>query len=544
MLREIRCEMFRTGEVQFSAGLNVVLGDENATNSIGKSTMLMVVDFVFGGKTLLTHNADVIAELGHHAYEFAFEFEGERHHFRRDTRTPEDVLVCNAGYEVESTMSIDAFTAFLKRAYELPTEDQSFRAAVGLHLRVWGKDNLLVDRPLHGSPSQPARDCIDNLIKTFDLYDGIRDKEAASRKSEAALKALRNASAHELVPHITKRDYLAAQAQIVALERDLDDVRRNLASYATSLGDLINKEVLALKLRKHELSERRLNLAGRLQRVERNLGGKRAIRGQNFEDLQRFFPQVNVHRLEEIEAFHNGVGKILKIQLEQSKEQLTQELAAIDAEIVSIDAHMAAKLGTIEKPETLVDHVYEVALSLRDARASKAGYEMLTDLREAVKNDRAALADEKSRILNVVQTAVNNGMREIVSALAGEQRKSPRLSLDMASYSFEVYEDTGTGTAYFGLALFDLAVFRATRLPVVAHDSILFKNIENDSVSKLIDVYVQSDKQSFIALDEIKKYGAAAAEALRAHCVLQLSDDAVLYVKDWRRRPTVVPHQG
>ncbi len=544
MLREIRCEMFRTGGVQFSAGLNVVLGDDNATNSIGKSTMLMVVDFVFGGETLLSHNTDVIAELGHHAYEFAFEFEGERHHFRRDTRTPANVFVCNPSYEAESAMSIDAFTAFLKGAYELPSQDQSFRAAIGLHLRVWGKDNLLVDRPLHASPSQPARDCIDNLIKTFDLYDGIRDKEAASRKSEAALKALRNASVHELVPRVTKRDYVAAQSKIVALERDLDDIRRNLASYATSLGAVINKDVLALKLRKDELSERRLNLAGRLQRIERNLRGKRAIRSQNFEDLQRFFPSVDLGRLEEIEAFHDGVSRILKTQLEQSKEQLTQELAAIDAEVASIDSNMATKLGAIEKPEALVDHVYEVALTLRDARASKAGYEKLTDLSEAVKNDRSALADEKSRILNVVESAVNDRMREIVSALAGEQRKSPRLSLDMASYSFEVYEDTGTGTAYFGLALFDLAVFRATHLPVVAHDSILFKNIENDSVSKLIDVYLQSDKQSFIALDEIKKYGAAAAAVLNAHCVLRLSDDAVLYVKDWRRPPTTALNRG
>lgn len=66
MLREIRCEKFRTGVVTFHPGLNVVLGDENATNSIGKSTLLMLVDFVFGGSTLLEWNQDVVAELGHH----------------------------------------------------------------------------------------------------------------------------------------------------------------------------------------------------------------------------------------------------------------------------------------------------------------------------------------------------------------------------------------------------------------------------------------------------------------------------------------------
>ena len=536
MLREIRCEKFRTGPVQFFAGLNVVLGDDNATNSIGKSTMLMIVDFVFGGDTLLTHNTDIVAELDHHAYEFAFEFDGYINYFRRDTRTPKDVFVCSEKYEVESVLAINEFTAFLKKAYGLPVQDQSFRAAVGLHLRIWGKDNLLVDRPLHTVAAQSARDCIDNLIKTFNLYDPIREKEAASRKSEAASKALHTARKHEIVPNLSKQDYIAAQSEIVVLERDLDDVRRNLASYATSIGAIINREVLRLKLSKDELMARRLIVSGRLQRIERNLHGKRPLRSQNFQDLEQFFPGVNVQRLEEVEAFHNGVARILKNQLEQSKEKLTHELVVIDADVVAIDAQIAVKLGTIEKPEMIVDHVYEVAIALRDARASKARYEFMTNLQTAVKKDRAALAEVKGRILNVVESAVNDGMREIVSSLADEQRKSPRLSLENSRYTFEVHEDTGTGTAYFGLALFDLAVFRTTHLPVVAHDSILFKNIENDSVAKLIDIYVQSGKQSFIALDEIKKYGSAAAATLNAHCVLRLSDDAVLFVKDWRRR--------
>ena len=64
MLIEIICPVFRGGAVRFHPGLNVVLGDQNATNSIGKSTLLMVVDFCFGGKDLLDHNIDLVTELG------------------------------------------------------------------------------------------------------------------------------------------------------------------------------------------------------------------------------------------------------------------------------------------------------------------------------------------------------------------------------------------------------------------------------------------------------------------------------------------------
>lgn len=541
MLREIRCEKFRTGIIQFHPGLNAVLGDDNATNSIGKSTLLMLVDFVFGGSTLLKWHKDIVVELGHHHYDFAFEFEGEVHRFRRETIAPDSVYVCNAAYEVLSTKPLEEFTAFLKQAYGLKTPGQTFRAAVGLHLRVWGKENLIPDEPLHATPKQNAKECIDNLIKTYDKFEAIRERDTAARKADADLKLLRAAATSLLITKVNKTGYTQAKVQIANLERDLDEVRRNLASYATSLSAVINKEVLGLKERKDDLLQRRLNVAGRLMRVDRNLGGRRSLRGGNFQDLQKYFPEINTERLSEVEAFHDGVARILKNQLKQSKEQLTEELKLIDASVASIDAEMGAALGSIEQPESLVDHVYKVALSLQGARASKEGYELEQAHIETLRKAREALAEEKQRILTEIETSVNAGMREIASEAVGEHRKSPRLSIDDTRYKFEVFEDTGTGTAFFGLVLFDLAVFRATSLPTIAHDSVLFKNISNDSVAHLIALYASNQKQSFIALDEIQKYGPAAALLLQEQSVIQLSNQAVLYVKDWRPNRPQVP---
>lgn len=534
MLREIRCEKFRTGFVRFHPGLNVVLGDDNATNSIGKSTLLMLVDFVFGGSTLLEWNKDVVDELGHHHYDFAFEFDGELHQFRRETIAPDSVYACNAAYEVLSAMPLEEFTAFLKRAYNLQSPGQTFRAAVGLHLRVWGKENLIPDEPLHASPKQKSKDCIDNLVKTYGKFEAIRERDEISRKADSELKLVRAAATSQLIPKVTKTGYAQAKVQITNLERELDEVRRNLASYATSLSAVINKDVLELKERKDDLLQRRLIVAGRLLRVERNLGGQRALRGGNFQDLQKYFPEINTDRLSEVEAFHDGVARILKDQLKQSSEQLEDELKLIDISVEGIETEMAAALGSIDQPEALVDHVYKVALSLQGARASKEGYELEREYVETARKAKEALAEEKERILTEIETSVNASMREIASEAVGEYRKSPRLSLGDASYKFEVFEDTGTGTAFFGLVLFDMAVFRATSLPTIAHDSVLFKNISNDSVANLIALYASNRKQSFIALDEIQKYGREAALILKLRSVIQLSDQAVLYIKDWR----------
>lgn len=534
MLREICCEKFRTRVVSFHQGLNVVLGDDNATNSIGKSTLLMLVDFVFGGSTLLEWNKDVVAELGHHHYDFAFEFDGELHRFRRETITPESVYVCDADYKVLSSMHLDEFNSFLKHAYCLEQPGQTFRAAVGLHLRVWGKTNLIPDEPLHAFPKQKDKDCIDNLVKTYGKFEAIRARDDAARTADAELKVIRAAANKQLIPKVTKTGYAQAKVQIAGLERDLEDVRKNLASYATSLSAVINKEVLELKERKDDLLQRRMTVAGRLHRVDRNLGGKRSLHGGNFQDLQKFFPEINTERLAEVEAFHDGVSRILKEQLRQSKDQLGEELKLIDLSIAGIDAEMAAALGSVEQPESLVDHVYKVALSLQTARASRDGYELEQAQVDATRKAREALAEVKQRILKEIEASVNDGMREIVSETVGEHRKSPRLALGDANYDFEVFEDTGTGTAYFGLVLFDMAVFRATSLPAIAHDSVLFKNISNDSVAHLVELYAKIPKQSFIALDEIQKYGPAAARTLQEQSVIQLTDRAVLYIKDWR----------
>ncbi len=39
--------------IRFKGGLNVVLGKEDGENSIGKSSALLAIDFVFGGDTYL-----------------------------------------------------------------------------------------------------------------------------------------------------------------------------------------------------------------------------------------------------------------------------------------------------------------------------------------------------------------------------------------------------------------------------------------------------------------------------------------------------------
>ena len=72
MLKEIFCSKFKQPKIVFHKGPNVILGDDNGSNSIGKSTMLLIIDYVFGGDTYA--KSDVIDHIGQHEICFCFEF--------------------------------------------------------------------------------------------------------------------------------------------------------------------------------------------------------------------------------------------------------------------------------------------------------------------------------------------------------------------------------------------------------------------------------------------------------------------------------------
>ncbi|GAB3626917.1 hypothetical protein GCM10027419_17680 [Pandoraea terrae] len=146
------------------------------------------------------------------------------------------------------------------------------------------------------------------------------------------------------------------------------------------------------------------------------------------------------------------------------------------------------------------------------------------------------LSNIKTSVLNDIQALINEEIAKIVKRIYGEESKAPHLTLHETNYSYQVTDDTGTGKAYSNLVVFDLAIFELSDLPILIHDSPLFKNVENTTVAKFISEYERFAKQSFISLDEIDKYGTAAAARLSALSVLKLDYTNVLYNKVWRRQ--------
>lgn len=151
MLYEIYCDKFTTkkdgqfvprGRIRLHEGLNTVLGDKAAQNSIGKSTFLLIVDFCFGGEDYINPKICKAKEKLHsHTINFAFKFGDRIDYFCRRTNTPSEVGICNSQYEILRIQSLTEFKNYLLTAYDIKTPFISFREMVGRFLRIYGREN-------------------------------------------------------------------------------------------------------------------------------------------------------------------------------------------------------------------------------------------------------------------------------------------------------------------------------------------------------------------------------------------------------------------
>lgn len=535
MLIEVCCDQFRERVINFHSGLNVVLGDSVATNSIGKSTLLMVLDFIFGGETFLEHNKDVVYELGDHDYNYAFRFGKNSYFFRRGTHTPGLVYACNDKYEEKEPLSIEDYKTFLKSKYSLEDIDLTFRSITSLFARVWGKENLDVKHPLHSFKSQKSSDCITNAIKLFKKYDSIRIlSEDVKRKSEEN-STIGKAFKEGLIPKTSKPNYKNNLNTISEIDTEIEDIKKNLAKYAINIAEIVNKEVMELKTVKDNLLSEKLSLDSRLSRVKSDLVQNKSIKSKHLSPLTKFFPAVDTDRIGQVEMFHSKITRILRKELKDSEAELSESLQSITDEINWIDEKIKSNISNIENPNIIIDRVYDLSKAHATASSEIEHFETDTKIKSELKEAKKFLANEKTRILEFIENILNDKIKRFVFKIYSGNRRSPSLHLGQNSYTFEVVEDTGTGKAYSNLILLDLAFLETTELPFLMHDSVLFKNIQNSAVAGLVDLYEETGKQVFIAIDEVEKYGKEAGSKLKKRKVIELDNNNVLYVKDWRK---------
>jgi len=536
MLIEIYSEILKEKTIKFNDGLNVVLGDAVGSNSIGKSTLLMVLDFVFGGKTYLEHNADTIKELGHHNYNIVFEFEGKKHYFSRDTENKKIVYKCDALFQRIKELPIDDYTKQLKKLYNISCEEVSFRSTVSLFSRIWGKENLIIDRPLHNYSNEKNYLTILTLIKIFNKYSELTELEHRNAILKKSKDTLNSAGKFDYIPMITKSKYNSNQKDIISLEQEINKYRKELEKMTINLSELVTDEIVNLNSKKDRLVNEKGALKSRLNRIDFNSEKKTKMSKKKFEKLIEFFPDVNIEKLNQIEDFHGGITKILSGEIKNARKSIEDNIEQLDSEIIMINHELEGMINVEKQPKHLIEKLIRLDSLNKQLSIENNFYDEKVRLTDDSKFVAAKIVEEKMKVLINIEKILNIKIASLNNMIHKESRMSPSIKLNASNYLYNISENTGTGKAYTNLILFDLAVFELTELPVLIHDSLLFKQIEVTTVDNIIEHYASYNKQVFISIDETTKYDKVTQDILNDKCIQLLSNEKLLFTKDWRSK--------
>lgn len=532
MLKFIECEKFIENgvlrrKIEFFSGLNICLGEDNAENSIGKSTFLFAIDFCFGGDSYCSQK-ELLKEVGNHKINFCLEFDNEPYYFSRSTENSKEVAFCDENFNIIKKISDVDFKDFLLEKYNLAETGLSFRQAVTSFIRIFGKEsseikNIVGVEGHNGGKTGILR----NLIKLFEEYEEIKNLE---EKSDAIQSEKDEFSSVEK-SKIVKDGKIKNLSQLKESEIRVDQLKNELLQIAEA--NKIQTETVdaqraaqAAELERQitVLKRNRTKLLNEKSILESNLGSEDKIQKENFDELKSFFPDVNIPHLEEIQNFHKQITKILKKETEEELLKLEDKISEIEKSLIEAMQELTELSVPVSIPKKVLEQYAAVSIQKNELEGQIVFYRNSKQISSRLKEMKIELDDKKLSILEEIVSKINLKLEELSGKVNGNDSYPPRLNLDSASsYSFYAPKDGGAGTAYVSMILYDLAILELTKLPFVIHDSVLFKNLSDNRVIKVFEEYENSRKQIFVSFDKKNSYESdELKKTIENHTVIEL----------------------
>ena len=553
MLYEIECSKFATrvngkfvprGKIRFREGLNTVLGDKAAQNSIGKSTFLLIIDFCFGGGDYVNEKISNAKENVHtHTINFAFKFGDRIDYFCRCTATPDEVGICNERYQIIDTQSIAEFRDYLKKAYEITLPIISFRDIVGRYLRIYGRENYAERFPLKYG-DEPVADAIIALEKLLNVYAFIQEYKDVYDNRAARKSARKKATDLGEMTNVarTRTQYKANEKEIAVLEKQLEELVNHEDADLSGTNVANVDKAAEIKGRLTVLTRKRSRLRSQLNSVKANMEGGLVPGEDDLSELAEFFPEVDMQKLSMIDNFHRKMQTILTGEMSEEIAHLEVLIDAVSDEMKKLEEEQRQLGVPVNISKKFMQKYVEMQRRIDILTAQNRGYNATTQLAAETKVAKKNLEDVREQQLKEVQASINQEMTILNDFIYDGKRYAPEISFGNGrtgkpTYEFETLGDKGAGTNFKGLIIFDLAMLRLSQLPVIAHDSNIFKNIADLPIDKIMELYKQSKKQIFIAFDKENAFYEITRNIVRETTVIELkADGGELFGWSWAEK--------
>ena len=544
MLKEIKCEKFSEKipgkTIRFGPGLNCVLGGEDAVNSVGKSTLLLIIDFCFGGDSY-TKQEDILAHVGPHTIYFTFLFGNKSYSFSRATSKPDYYQECTSDYEtIGEEKKISELSAFLKNMYFPSLVDGSFRSLVSRFMRIHTKNNYNVAKPLESFPGEKEADGIKGLEELFDVYAAVKpfreEYQKATDEKKAFLSAKNFGYVHLSIENEKQRE--KAVEEVDAFQSKMMSSLQDNFDQELFSADDITEENLSLISSYRSLKRQKQKLQTTLNRLESMTGSGELMNDDDYASLREWFPAVNLKSLEEVNEFQKRLIKNVNEEVISEKERLEASLRDLEAQLESTKKELEEK----KIPATITKSFAESYSQQKEKIDALKKQIDLYDKKEKVysmcRKTKEDFDKANSKVAPSVEAQINNRLSSFNGTLYREKRRPPEIHIyDATHYSYSTPSDFGTGTSFKSLILFDIAVLNISYLPVIIHDSLLYKNIWDEPTQGLFELYSQQTKQIFVAIDRIGVFDADTVKIIKDAAVIRLgSNDNSLFGFSWANK--------
>ena len=520
MLCEICCKKFHQEKIEFTSGLNVILGTNAGDNSIGKSTLMLIIDFVFGGHTY-SDATDILNNVGEHDICFKLKFAETVCYFSRSIIERNTVWKCDQDYNKMESISLNEYCKWLSEMYNIELYGLSFRNAVGRYIRVYGKDNCNEKRPLHYT-NENEKDAVWALIKLFEKYQAIEEIELRAKTSKKEYDAFTKAQSLNFIAKIGQLEYKNNEKEIARLSQEIDCLAKELDAGLLDINSAISEEAISIKNQLAHIKRLRSSIISKLATIKGNEAYEFSLTTESTHELQEFFPDINIKHIDEIENFHRKIALVFKTELQEEKRKLEQQIKDYNNTIEELGTRLRGLISNPNLSKIILKKHADALKTIERLKRENAAFCKAKELKSIKKADEESLIKIKLEQLGLIEKSINSEMESINNELYVEQYNAPIIHFSESNYLFTTPNDTGTGIAYKGLVVFDLAIAHLTKLPILVHDSVLLKQISDEAVENIINQYIRCNKQVFVALDKQDSYTETTSALLEQYARIKL----------------------
>lgn len=513
MLIEIRCDKFMdSGKVRppitFEKGLNTILGASRASNSIGKSTFLMIIDFVFGGKDYVTLNNDVERNIGIHEIKFTFQFGENTYYFSRSTGDHTKVMECNEKYEPVKEITLDTYCNFLSLQYGMQNLGASFRELVSGFFRIYGRYNYDERHPLKAHQNDTMETGIRRMLQLYGKYAPVGDLAALVEEAESKEKTYKNAYKFQYIRGVTRQeDYKKNEARIAELQAKKEELARGSTQDLLDMDSVQAARLSDLKRQLANLRRQKTRLRSQLAAMKADMEIDESSFKRDYSELREFFPDAAIKHIEEIDGFHRKLKSVLNSEYKDSQRKIEDTMELLDVQISVLEQEISEVNATPHLTQALLDSYSGIDREMKNLRDANEYYIKKDELQTTREELQVRLDSLIEELTAELQTGINIQLRELNDIVCNGRKTAPSIAISNAKkYVFTTPNDIGTGSQTRGMFLFDLVTAENTLLPAVVQDSMSVKQVEDPVMLRILELYRKSSKQFFVAIDKGESY--------------------------------------